>query len=361
MLKPSSILAGFAVVLLAGGAGLECRADDPETTHPVVELWPGGAPGAKGTDPKLDVPSITVWLPRPELATGSAAVICPGGGYGMLAVDHEGKQVAEWLNSLGVAAFVLRYRLGPRYHHPAMLDDAGRAIRTVRANAVKWKVDPGRVAIMGFSAGGHLASTAGTHFTAGKPDARDPVERLSSRPDRIILVYPVVALATPFGHSGSLRNLLGDHPSQELIESLSNERQVTKDTPPTFLAHTNADTGVPAENSLLFAMALRKAGVPVELHLFELGRHGLGFGTDRPSSTSRRNPPSRSGPNSAKTGSRTRDSLTRSKFLPRNRPDHLNAPRPAWRRDVRFPVDPSRFRVHLKATLGKPHELSAAE
>ncbi len=140
----------------------------------------------------------------------------------------------------------------------------------------KWT--PTAIAILGFSAGGHLASTAGTHFDAGKPDAEDPIERVSSRPDRMILVYPVIALATPYGHSGSLRNLLGDHPSRELIESLSNERQVTKDTPPTFLAHTNADKGVPAENSLLFALALRKAGVPVELHLFERGPHGLGLG-----------------------------------------------------------------------------------
>jgi acetyl esterase/lipase len=276
--KTSSIVAGLVSVLIAAGADLNCRADEPAAVHPVVELWPGGAPGAKGTDPNLDVPSIAVWLPRPELATGSAVVVCPGGGYGMLAVEHEGKQVAEWLNTLGIAAFVLKYRLGPRYHHPAMLDDAARAIRTVRANAAKWKVDPGRVAIMGFSAGGHLASTAGTHFSAGKPDADDPVERLSSRPDRMILVYPVIALATPFGHTGSLKNLLGDNPSHELVESLSNERQVTKDTPPTFLAHTNADTGVAAENSILFALARRKAGVPVELHLFELGKHGLGLG-----------------------------------------------------------------------------------
>ena len=194
------------------------------------------------------------------------------------------------------------------YHHPAMLDDAGRAIKMVRANAAKWNVDPGRVAIMGFSAGGHLASTAGTHFSAGKSDAEDPVERLSSRPDRLILVYPVIALATPFGHAGSLRNLLGENPSPELIESLSNERQVTKDTPPTFLAHTNADSGVPAENSLLFAMALRKAGVPVELHLFERGPHGLGLGAASQSSASPPNRHSRSGPNSAKPGSRIRAS-----------------------------------------------------
>ncbi len=196
----------------------------------------------------------------------------------MLAVEHEGKQVAEWLNSLGVAAFVLKYRLGPRYHHPAMLQDAGRAIRTVRAESIRWGLDPHKIAIIGFSAGGHLASTAGTHFDAGKPDAEDPIERVSSRPDRLILVYPVIALATPYGHAGSVRNLLGDNPTQELVESLSNERQVTKETPPTFLAHTNADTGVPAENSLLFALALRKAGVPVELHLFERGQHGLGLG-----------------------------------------------------------------------------------
>jgi acetyl esterase/lipase len=200
----------------------------------------------------------------------------------MLAVDHEGKQVAEWLNQLGIAAFVLKYRLGPRYHHPAMLQDANRAIRTVRARASEWGLDPKRIAILGFSAGGHLASTAGTHFDAGQADAEDPIERVSSRPDRMILVYPVIALATPYGHSGSLKNLLGDKPSQELIESLSNERQVTKETPPTFLAHTNADAGVPAENSLLFTLALRKAHVPVELHLFERGPHGLGLGGGTP-------------------------------------------------------------------------------
>ncbi len=282
MIRKLSKFAGVVIAVVAAGASLKCQADEPSAAHPVVALWPGGAPGAKGTDPDKDVPSITVWLPASEKATGSAVVVCPGGGYGMLAVEHEGKQVAEWLNGLGIAAFVLKYRLGPRYHHPAMLDDAGRAIKTVRANAAKWKVDPGRVAIMGFSAGGHLASTAGTHFSAGKPDAEDPVERQSSRPDRLILVYPVIALATPYGHPGSLRNLLGENPSQELIESLSNERQVTKDTPPTFLAHTNADSGVPAENSFLFAMALRKAHVPVELHLFELGRHGLGLGAGAP-------------------------------------------------------------------------------
>jgi acetyl esterase/lipase len=206
-------------------------------------------------------------------------VVCPGGGYGFLAAEHEGKDVALWLNSLGVTAAVLKYRLGPKYHHPVMLQDAQRAIRTIRARAGEWRVEPGRVAILGFSAGGHLASTAATHFDSGQPEAPDPIDRLSCRPDLAILVYPVIALATPYGHAGSLRNLLGDKPAPELVEGLSNERQVTANTPPVFLAHTNEDKGVPAENSLLFALALRKAGVPVELHLFEKGQHGLGLGT----------------------------------------------------------------------------------
>ena len=266
-----AVLIGQAVLAQARALAFE---GEP-TTYP---LWPDGVPGAKGTDPKLDAPTITVYSPPAEKLSGSAVVVCPGGGYGGLALDHEGKQVADWLNSLGVTAVVLKYRLGPRYRHPAMLQDAGRAIRTVRARAKEWKVSPNRIAILGFSAGGHLASTAGTHFDAGKPDSTDPVERESSRPDRMILAYPVIALATPYAHMGSKRNLLGEAPPEELVASLSNETQVTPDTPPTFLVHTNADTGVPPENSLLFALALRKAKVPLELHIFEKGRHGLGLG-----------------------------------------------------------------------------------
>lgn len=277
----SWFLVPVAIGLIVG-ASARAQDSDPPSKPETMKLWPQGVPGSKGDDPDKDVPMLTVYRPRPEVATRSAVVVCPGGGYAMLAMDHEGVQVARWLNSLGITACVLKYRLGPRYHHPAMLQDAGRAIRTVRANAEKWKLDPHRIAILGFSAGGHLASTAGTHFDAGKPDADDPIERVSSRPDRMILVYPVIALATPYGHTGSLKNLLGDNPSSELVESLSNERQVTKDTPPTFLAHTNADTGVKAENALLFALALRKAGVPVELHLFERGPHGLGLGDGAP-------------------------------------------------------------------------------
>lgn len=264
-------LAPLALALSIAGTAL---ADEPTK----LPLWPEGAPGALGKA-EADVPTITVYPAPAGKATGASVVICPGGGYGMLAKDHEGKQVAAWLNSIGVAGIVLEYRLGPRYHHPVMLNDAQRAIRMVRHKAAEWKLDPKRVAILGFSAGGHLASTAATHFDLGKPDAADPVDRQSCRPDRAILVYAVIAMGTPYGHGGSKKNLLGENPSDELVMSLSNETQVTKDTPPTFLAQTDADGAVPAENSLLYVLAMRKAKVPVEFHLFERGQHGLGLGS----------------------------------------------------------------------------------
>lgn len=248
-------------------------------TEPPIELWPQGAPGALGKEP-ADIPTLTPYLPPPEKATGAAFVICPGGGYGHLA-DHEGRPVAEWLNALGVTAFVLKYRLGPRYHHPAPMQDAARALRTVRARAGEWKIQPERIGILGFSAGGHLASTAGTHFDAGQPGAADPVERVSSQPNLMILIYPVITMRGQ-GHSGSRRNLLGPEPKSELVALLSNDEQVTKETPPTFLIHTVADTGVPVENSLMFAAALRKAGVPYEMHIYERGAHGFGLGTKDP-------------------------------------------------------------------------------
>jgi len=269
-------------VLSVLAVSLSCQAADLPATGTTISLWPGGAPGSLGDDPALDVPTLTLFFASPEKATGAAVVICPGGGYGALAVDHEGKQVAEWLNQSGIAAFILKYRLGPRYHHPVMLQDAGRAIRTVRARAGEWHLDPDRVAILGFSAGGHLASTAGTHFDAGQPEHEDPIERVSSRPSRMILVYPVISLNTPYLHMGSRRNLLGESPPDELVGSLSNETQVTPLTPPTFLVHTNEDTSVPPENSILFALGLRKAKVPLELHIFEKGRHGLGLGGGLP-------------------------------------------------------------------------------
>ena len=239
-------------------------------------LWPGGAPGALGSE-AVDRPKITVYLASPDKATGAAVLVIPGGGYRIVAADHEGRQIAEWLNSLGVSAFVLQYRLGPRYHHPAPMQDAQRAIRMVRHNATKWAVDPARVGVLGFSAGGHLASTVATHFDLGAPDASDPIDRLSSRPDFAVLCYPVVSLADPVAHAGSRSHLLGETPDPKLVELLSNDRQVTASTPPTFLWHTADDTTVPVENSMRFFQALRDAKVPGELHVFAHGRHGLGL------------------------------------------------------------------------------------
>jgi len=247
----------------------------------VVPLWPTGVPGAVGESP-ADIPTLTVFLPPAERATGAAVVICPGGGYGGLAVDHEGKQVADWLNSFGVAGFVLRYRHGPRYRHPAPLNDASRAVRLVRARAESWRVDPKRVGIMGFSAGGHLASTLATHFSRCEPTASEPIERFSCRPDFVILCYPVITFSGPPTHGGSRRNLLGEDPDPELVALLSNEKQVTAETPPTFLFHTSDDPGVPVENSVLFYLALRAANVPAEMHLYESGQHGVGLAQSIP-------------------------------------------------------------------------------
>jgi acetyl esterase/lipase len=257
---------------------LPALAGDPPASIP---LWPQGAPGAVGHE-DADKPSVTMYVPPADKANGTAVIICPGGGYGFLAMDHEGRQVAEWLNQRGVTAFVLKYRIAPRYHHPAPLEDAQRALRLIRARAKEWKVDPRRIGIMGFSAGGHLASTAGTHFNSGKADAEDPVERVSCRPDFMILCYPVISFSDPSTHVGSRNNLLGKNSDPSLVENLSNEKQVTAETPPTFLFHTNEDKGVPAENSVLFYLALRRAGVPAELHIYEKGQHGIGLAPNIP-------------------------------------------------------------------------------
>lgn len=243
-----------------------------------ITLWPDGAPGAIGKEP-ADIPTLTPYLPR-EKASGAAVIVCPGGGYNHLA-DHEGRPVAEWLSSIGINAFVLKYRHGPRYHHPAPLQDVARAIRLVRARAAEWQIDPKRIGILGFSAGGHLASTIGTHFDNGQPDSSDSVDRVSSRPDVMILIYPVITMGK-FGHSGSRKELIGENPAVEMVTLLSNEEQVTKQTPPTFMVHTANDTGVPVENSLGFADALRRVGVPFELHIYERGSHGFGLGGSNP-------------------------------------------------------------------------------
>jgi acetyl esterase/lipase len=248
--------------------------------YKVEPLWADGAPGAKG-DEDGDKPSLTIYLPPDEKATRAAVVIYPGGGYGHLAMDHEGHQIAQWLNSFGVAGFILKYRhrnSGAGYGHPAPLQDAQRALRMVRSRAKEWNIDPGRIGILGFSAGGHLASSAGTHFKKRYSEAKDPIDKISCRPDFMILMYPVISFTEWCAHSGSRRNLLGNNPDKELVENLSNERQVKPETPPTFLVHANDDKVVPPENSIYFYLALRKAKVPAEMHIYEKGGHGFGLG-----------------------------------------------------------------------------------
>jgi acetyl esterase/lipase len=243
-----------------------------------IPLWPDGAPGALGTSSN-DIPTLTPYLCESN-ATGAALVICPGGGYGFLA-PHEGNDYALWLNQHGVTCFVLKYRLGSHgYRHPAMLNDAARAVRWVRAHADDYKIDAKRVGIMGSSAGGHLAATLLTHFDSGDTNSADAVERQSSRPDLGILCYPVISMGIET-HGGSKLNLLGKNPSPELVENLSNELQVTTSTPPCFLWTTFEDKTVPMENTMMFAEALRKNHVPFDLHVYEKGGHGMGL-MDKP-------------------------------------------------------------------------------
>lgn len=259
------VLSGFFCA-----AAFLCPAACAQPAHNPELLWPNGAPGAVGKE-DLDQPTLTPYLASSP--NGTEVIVCPGGGYRNLAIDKEGVQIAQWLNSLGVSAFVLKYRLGPRYHHPAMLQDAQRAIRTVRSRAKA----PDRIGIWGFSAGGHLASTAGTHFDPGDPRSADPIERAGSRPDFMILAYPVISLNSEYAHIGSRTNLLGETPDPKLVDDLSNDQRVTAQTPPTFLFHTTEDQAVPVENSVRFYAALRRAGVPAEMHIYEHGPHGVGL------------------------------------------------------------------------------------
>ena len=268
---------GVLVILGLAAWSLPAVAAAPDGPIP---LWPNGAPGAVGKEP-ADVPTLTVYPAETGDGPAPAIVVCPGGGYGGLAA-HESEPIARWLNTLGVTGVVLKYRLGPRYHHPAMLQDAGRAIRTVRARAGEWNIDPKRVGILGFSAGGHLAATASTQFDAGDPNAADPIDRLGSRPDVSVLVYPVITMTDPHTHAGSRRTLLGEKPTAERVEALSAEKRVTKQTPATFIFHTADDQAVPVENALVYAAALRANGVPFELHVYEHGRHGVGLAKDDP-------------------------------------------------------------------------------
>lgn len=247
-----------------------------------IKLWEDGAPGTPATKPQ-DEPILIMTPPASQAtAVPTAVIVVPGGGYGGLAMDHEGSQIAEWFNKMGFTAFILKYRMhGTGHMHPVPMMDGQRAIRTVRARAKEWNIDPNRIGVMGFSAGGHLTSTLGTHFDAGNAKSNDPIERASSRPNFLILCYPVITTATEFAHKGSIQNLLGPNPDPALLENLSNDKQVTAQTPPTFIFQTTEDKAVPAENCIAFYLALHKAGVPAEMHIFESGPHGVGLAKGR--------------------------------------------------------------------------------
>jgi acetyl esterase/lipase len=262
-------------------------------TQQIKLLWPAGnIPNYKKTaevEKKdstnivrislVQQPAIEVYLPSKQNATGQAVIICPGGGYGVLAYDWEGTDIAKWLNANGIAAIVLKYRLPNSKSNivPQLspLLDAQRAIRTTRANAEKWHIKRDKIGIMGFSAGGHLASTAGTHFDAGNANAPDTIDRLSCRPDFMILMYPVITMSQPYMHQGSRNNLIGANADSALAKYYSNDLQVTKETPPTFLVHATDDGGVPVENSLSFYQALKNNKVPAEMHIYPYGGHGF--------------------------------------------------------------------------------------
>lgn len=244
----------------------------------IHRLWNERAPHAIGDEP-ADVPQIELFLPAEP--SGGCVLVCPGGGYGHLAT-HEGETIGEFFAARNISAAVLKYRIAPRYKHPAPLADVSRAMRTLRFRAGEWRFDPHKLAVMGFSAGGHLASTLSTHFDAGDAGAADPIDKQSSKPDASVLCYPVITLKPPHAHMGSRNNLVGTDAPQALVDALSNDEQVTAQTPPTFLFHTVDDGAVPVENALLYAGALRKHGVAFEMHLYEKGRHGVGLASDDP-------------------------------------------------------------------------------
>jgi acetyl esterase/lipase len=274
---------GIALLAVLLVAGVGARAAEPD--RQVIALWPEGVPDAKpdaGVEREVDervynvqVPTLTRYPAPVATANGTAVIICPGGGYVRLAVNKEGTELARRLNALGVAAFVLKYRLA-EYGYPAPLRDVLRAVRIVRSRAAELGVRADRIGVLGASAGGHLAACAGTLFDAPEGRTGAALDATSARPDFVVLLYPVITMTDPFAHAGSRRALLGENPSAALVERLSVEKQVTARTPPTFIVHTLEDASVPVENSLLFFQALRRAGVPAELHVYEKGPHGFG-------------------------------------------------------------------------------------
>ncbi len=276
-MKKLSLLAIFCSMVLTAIAD---TAPVPTKPEEPVRLWQGSAPFAKGENP-YDIPTLQAYFPASAQKPMPAILICPGGGYSMLAVGHEGADYAQFFNLHGIAGFVLRYRLGSEqngaYRHPVMLLDVSRALRTIRANAEKWGIDPNKIGVIGSSAGGHLAATLLTKFDAGNPNAEDAVDRVSSRPNFGILCYPVISMKPEVTHKGSQNNLLGKDAPEELLNELSAELHVKPDTPPCFIWHTSEDRGVLPENSILFARALAEKKVPYDLHIYQKGGHGIGL------------------------------------------------------------------------------------
>lgn len=242
-----------------------------------ILLWPDGAPLAKGSEP-ADRPTITPYLLEKSGRPAPCMLICPGGGYQSVSAS-EGEPIAAWLNGLGIAAVVLKYRVAP-YRHPCPLMDVTRAMRHIRHHAAEWNIDPERIGVIGFSSGGHVASTIGTHYDLGNPEAEDPIERHSSRPDLMVLCYPrITMIHYPHPYHA---NLLGEDPTEELKAYLSNERHVTEETPPVFMWITGDDRNVHTGHLLLFASALTEHKVPYEMYVFESGGHGLGLARSHP-------------------------------------------------------------------------------
>jgi acetyl esterase/lipase len=275
------VVVGLSGAILLGQIPVATPANSGAESAPAAMLlWPNGAPGAVGSADD-DQPTITAYIPASN-PTKTAVIVAPGGGYQHLSMVKEGSDVAAWLNARGVAAFVLKYRLGPKYHSPIELGDAQRAIRTVRADAAKYGIAADQIGMWGFSAGGHLTASAGTMYDQGNASAADPIERQSSRPDFLILAYPVITMLDPYVHKGSRLYLLGDAPTLAQEQAMSPELHVTAQTPPTFIFSTTDDKTVPVMNSVLFYSALVRAAVPAEMHLFQHGAHGSGLALANP-------------------------------------------------------------------------------
>ncbi len=271
--RPAKVLSWTLLATLSA-VFAAAQPNAPVTPTPEL-LWKTGAPMAQGTA-EIDQPTLSTYLPASN-PTKTAVIIAPGGGYAHLSMQKEGEDIARWLNAHGVAGFVLKYRLGPNYHHPTELGDAQRAIRTVRSRAAEFGIAPDHIGMFGFSAGGHLTASAGTLYDQGPPANADDIDKLSARPDFLILAYPVITLEEPYLHKGSLKYLLGDTPDPALVQLLSPEKHVTKDTPPTFIYTTTDDGTVPVMNSVMFYSALIAAKVPAEMHIFAHGPHGTGL------------------------------------------------------------------------------------